>query len=253
MNTETARKNLVRADGRKAGELRPVRIEPGYLKFPPGSVLISAGDTRVLCAASIQAEVPEFLVGKGSGWITAEYGMLPASTPTRKQREGGTKMDGRTMEIRRIIGRALRAAVDLKALGERTVWIDCDVIQADGGTRTLAVTGAWGALALAVDCLLRDKVLAASPIRNQLAAVSVGVVDGKCLLDLAYSEDSKAEVDMNVVMTRKGEFVEIQGTAESKPFGEARLRELLALARQGCRRLMKAQDAALQAARRKPG
>jgi len=240
-----------RNDGREANELRPVRIEPRYLKFPPGSVLIRAGSTCVVCAASIENEVPEFLAGKGTGWITAEYGMLPASTPTRKPRESSLgRSDGRTQEIRRIIGRALRAAVDLRRLGERTLWIDCDVLQADGGTRTLAVTGAWVALALAVRKLRREKVLAQDPIRNQIAAVSVGVVGRRCLLDLDYSEDSKAEVDMNVVMTATGEFIEIQGTAESRPFRERRLRELLALARLGCRRLMKVQRAALRGFRR---
>jgi ribonuclease PH len=239
----------LRADGRRPGDLRPISIETGCLKFAPGSVLISAGDTRLLCAASVQEEVPPFLKGKGTGWITAEYGMLPASTPTRKPRET-YKPDGRTQEIRRIIGRALRAAVDLKPLGERTVWIDCDVLQADGGTRTLAVTGAWVALALAVRGLREKGLLAADPLRRQIAAVSVGIVRGKALLDLAYSEDSAAEVDMNVVMDSAGGFIEVQGTAEQAPFDRAALDRMLALAQQGCRRLMRAQNAALAAARR---
>ena len=239
----------LRADGRRPGDLRPLSIETGCLKFAPGSVLISAGDTRLLCAASIQEEVPPFLKGKGTGWITAEYGMLPASTPTRKPRET-YKPDGRTQEIRRIIGRALRAAVDLKPLGERTVWIDCDVLQADGGTRTLAVTGAWVALALAVRNLRDSGVLTADPIRRQIAAVSVGIVAGRPMLDLAYTEDSRAEVDMNVVMDSTGCFVEIQGTAEQSPFDQAALDRLLSLARSGCRRLLSAQSAALKRGRR---
>lgn len=235
-----------RADGRRWNELRPVVIQPNFLKFAAGSVLINSGDTRLICSASIENRVPDFLEGKGSGWITAEYGMLPASTPTRKFRESSGKVDGRTMEIRRIIGRALRAAVDLKKLGERTIWIDCDVIQADGGTRTLAVTGAWVALALAVERLRRNKMLMENPICNQIAATSVGVVAGRCLLDLAYVEDSRAEVDMNVVVTAGGEFVEVQGTAEHAPFSEKRLNELLTLAKTGCRRLMRLQNAALR-------
>lgn len=239
----------LRADGRRPGDLRPLSIETGCLKFAPGSVLISAGDTRLLCAASIQEEVPPFLKGKGTGWITAEYGMLPASTPTRKPRET-YKPDGRTQEIRRIIGRALRAAVDLKPLGERTVWIDCDVLQADGGTRTLAVTGAWVALALAVRSLRDKGVLTADPIRRQIAAVSVGIVASRPMLDLAYSEDSRAEVDMNVVMDSTGCFVEIQGTAEQSPFDQAALDRMLALARSGCRRLLTAQNSALARGRR---
>lgn len=239
----------VRADGRRARDLRPLSIETGCLKFAPGSVLISAGDTRLICAASIQEEVPPFLKGKGTGWITAEYGMLPASTPTRKPRET-YKPDGRTQEIRRIIGRALRAAVDLKPLGERTVWIDCDVLQADGGTRTLAVTGAWVALAVAIRDLREKGVLTGDPLRRQIAAVSVGVVGGTPMLDLAYSEDSRAEVDMNVVMDSSGRFIEIQGTAEQEPFDQKTLEQMLALARLGCGRLMRAQKAALAAGRR---
>ena len=238
----------VRSDGRRADELRRVSVEMGGMKFARGSALIRAGDTAVLCTASVEENVPPFLAGKGVGWLTAEYAMLPASTPTRKPRESSTgRTDGRTHEIRRIIGRALRAAVDLNHIGERTILLDCDVLQADGGTRTLAVTGAWLALVMAVRRLQRNGVLTGNPIRRQLAATSVGVVAGQCLLDLAYNEDSRAEVDMNVVMTDDGRFIEIQGTAENEPFDERRLGQLLGLARTGCRRLMKVQSAALRA------
>jgi ribonuclease PH len=238
----------LRNDGRRADELRGVTVEMGGMKFARGSALIRAGDTAVLCTASVEENVPPFLAGKGKGWLTAEYAMLPASTPTRKPRESGQgRVDGRTHEIRRIIGRALRAAVDLDQLGERTILLDCDVLQADGGTRTLAVTGAWLALVMAVRRLQRQGVLTGNPVRRQIAATSVGVVGGRCLLDLAYSEDSRAEVDMNVVMTDDERFIEIQGTAENEPFDERRLGELLALARTGCRRLMKIQNAALSA------
>ena len=237
-----------RDDGRRSDELRPVHIEMGGMKFARGSALIRAGDTAVLCTASVEENVPPFLAGKGVGWLTAEYAMLPASTPTRKPRESATgRTDGRTHEIRRIIGRALRAAVDLHRIGERTILLDCDVLQADGGTRTLAVTGAWLALVMAVRRLQREGVLAGNPIRRQIAATSVGVVGGRCLLDLAYNEDSRAAVDMNVVMTDDGRFIELQGTAENEPFDERRLGQLLTLARSGCRRLMKIQNAALRA------
>jgi len=238
-----------RPDGRRANALRPVSIETDVLKFPLGSVLIEAGDTRVLCAASVEESVPEFLKGRGSGWVTAEYGMLPASTPSRKRRASTVgQVDGRTQEIRRLIGRCLRAVVDLNRLGERTIWVDCDVLQADGGTRTLAGTGAWVAVALAVGRLREKRVLRHNPLRNQVAAVSVGIVGGRCLLDLSYPEDAAAEVDMNVVLTRNGEFVEIQGTAETTPFNERQLRKLLKLARSGCSRLIRIQRAALKVA-----
>ena len=235
----------LRSDGRRAGQLRPLRIETGYLRNAHGSALIRAGGTTVLCTAMLEPGVPPFLVGKGVGWITAEYGMLPASTPTRKPREI-TRPDGRAQEIRRIIGRALRAAVDRKALGERTLWLDCDVLEADGGTRTLAVTGAWVALALAVRRARSQKLLAGNPVIEQIAAVSVGVVDSRPLLDLCYVEDVAAEVDMNVVMTRGGQYIELQGTAERAPFSGAALNRLLALAGQGCRRLMTLQRSALR-------
>ncbi len=237
-------KTTRRSDGRRPGDLRPITIETGCLKFATGSALMRAGDTHVLCAASVQEGVPDFLKGKGTGWLTAEYGMLPASTPQRKARET-FKPDGRSIEIRRLIGRALRMAVDLKQLGERTLWLDCDVLQADGGTRTLAVTGAWVALALAVRKLQAEGRLASDPLREQVAAVSVGIVDGVPVLDLPYVEDSRAEVDMNVVMTRAGRFIEVQGTAEKQPFDEAQLARLLALARKGCSGLMKMQSKAV--------
>ncbi|MGD0999827.1 MAG: ribonuclease PH [Candidatus Brocadiia bacterium] len=237
-----------RSDGRRADELRRVTVEMDCMKFARGSALIRAGNTAVLCTASVEENVPPFLAGKGVGWLTAEYAMLPASTPTRKPRESSSgRTDGRTQEIRRIIGRALRAAVDLNGIGERTLLLDCDVLQADGGTRTLAVTGAWLALAMAVRRLQRQGLLSGNPVRRQIAATSVGIVTGRCLLDLAYDEDSRAEVDMNVVMTDDERFIEIQGTAENEPFDERRLGQLLALARNGCRRLMKIQNAALRA------
>ncbi len=239
-----------RSDGRRANELRPISIETRCLKFAPASVLIKGGDTHVLCAATVQEGVPEFLKGKGTGWITAEYGMLPASTPTRKSRETA-KPDARGQEIRRLIGRSLRAAADLARLGERTILVDCDVLQADGGTRTLAITGAWVALTLAFQGLRAQKILRSDPLRTQIAAVSVGVVAGQCLLDLTYEEDSRADVDMNVVLTRGGRLVEIQGTAESEPFDDRTLLRLLSLAKTGCRRLMKAQTAALGPATRR--
>ena len=238
-----------RADGRRANALRPVSIEIDVLKFPLGSVLIKAGDTHVLCAASVEDNVPDFLRGQCVGWVTADYAMLPASTPTRKARpSASSRVDGRTQEIRRLIGRCLRAVVDRTRLGERTVWIDCDVVQADGGTRTLAVTGAWVALAIALNRLRSEKTIKLSPLKTQLAAVSVGMVNGRCVLDLPYAEDARAEVDMNVVMTRAGDFVEIQGTAEGAPFGHDHLADMLRLAESGCRRLMRLQRDALKKA-----
>ena len=241
------RSTASRPDGRCADELRPLSIETDTLKFAFASALVKAGDTHVLCAASVEETVPAFLKGKGVGWLTAEYDMLPASTPTRKPRNA-FKVDGRSQEIRRLIGRSLRAALDTSLLGERTIRIDCDVLQADGGTRTLAITGAWVALALAVERLREKHALPQNPLKRQLAAVSVGIVNERCLLDLPYREDVAAEVDMNVVMTSKGEFVEIQGTAESKPFGSDQLERLTALAAKGCRRLFREQRAALKRA-----
>ena len=227
-----------RPDGRRNDQLRAVRLTPGFFRFAEGSILIEMGETRVACAVSAEERVPPWLLGKGRGWVTAEYAMLPRATPTRNARESGRGgLSGRTQEIQRLIGRALRPAVDLKALGERTLTVDCDVLQADGGTRTAAVTGAYLALRLAVAKLRRDGVLTASPLRTAVAAVSVGMVGGEARLDLCYEEDSKADVDFNVVMTSSGEFVEVQGTAEGKPFSAATMRELLALAEGGIREL----------------
>ena len=231
-------------------DLRPVTITPGFQQFPAGSVLIECGRTRVICAANVEERVPPFLLGAGKGWVTAEYGMLPSSTPTRSQREGaGSKPQGRSMEIQRLIGRSLRAVVDLEALGERTITVDCDVIEADGGTRTASITGAMVALGLAIDKLQRKGVLPKvnRPALKQLvAAVSVGVVDGVPLLDLNYAEDSRADADCNVVMTQAGWLVEVQATAERKPFSREELDKLLSLATKGINELMKLQREALE-------
>jgi ribonuclease PH len=221
---------------------------PGYVKHPHGSVLISTGDTRVLCSAMMEDKVPSFLKGSGKGWITAEYSLLPASTHTRTQREATRgKIGGRTHEIQRLIGRALRAVVDLNKLGEKTIWIDCDVIQADGGTRTASITGAYAALCLAMKKHLEQGSISEWPIIDQVAAVSVGIVDGELLLDLEYAEDSRAEVDMNVVMTGSGDFVEVQGTAEGKPYSRAELDEMLRLAAAGIQELIAVQKHILEA------
>lgn len=222
---------MTRIDGRAADALRPTRITPGVLDYAEGSTLIEMGRTRVLCAASVEERVPPFLHGQGQGWVTAEYALLPRSTHTRTPRERG-QVGGRTMEIQRLVGRSLRAVTDLKALGERTITVDCDVLQADGGTRTAAITGAYVALALAVQ-VLQDGVLMASPLRTAVAAVSVGVVDGNLLLDLCYEEDHRAEVDCNVVWTADGRLVEVQGTAEGEPFDRGTLDALLDLANRG--------------------
>ncbi|MDR1070995.1 MAG: ribonuclease PH [Gracilibacteraceae bacterium] len=235
----------MRADGRTEDELRPVSMVCGYTQAP-GSVLIRMGKTAVLCTASIEDRVPPFLKGAGKGWVTAEYSMLPGSTQPRAQREASRgRQSGRTMEIQRLIGRALRAVVDTSKLGERTVWIDCDVLQADGGTRTASVTGAYVALYQAVQSLLNRRLLRGNPLIGSVAAVSVGLVDGEALLDLDYGEDSRAEVDMNVVMTDTGKFVEIQGTAEEQPFDRETLAHFLLLAEGGTRRLMTVQQGAL--------
>lgn len=236
----------MRIDGRKPDELRPVIITPGYLKYPQGSCLIEAGDTKVICTAMVEDKVPPFLKGTSSGWVTAEYSMLPGATQDRTSREVSRgRPGGRTMEIQRLIGRCLRAAVDHEALGERTVWIDCDVIQADGGTRTAAVTGGFVALALALAKLNETEQWAKFPVRDYVAAVSVGVYQGVPMLDLCYAEDSAAEVDMNIVLTGSGEFIEIQGTAEQAPFSATVLEQLLALAKQGIENLVKIQKEAL--------
>ena len=234
---------LTRSDGRAADQLRPVRFTPGFFAYAAGSVLIEIGNTRVACAATAEDKVPPFLIGKGQGWITAEYAMLPAATHQRTQREATRgHPSGRTHEIQRLIGRSLRQIVDLKKLGERTLTIDCDVLQADGGTRTAAITGACAAIALALNSLVARGKLPSSPLLRRVAAVSVGVVDGVPLLDLAYSEDSRAEVDFNVVMTESGEFVEVQGTAEGRPFGFDHLIDLLGLAQKGINELFALQD-----------
>ena len=227
-----------RQDNRAPDSLRPVRITRSYTKHAEGSVLIEFGETKVLCNASVLEKVPPHKKGSGEGWVTAEYGMLPRSTHTRSDREAARgKQSGRTQEIQRLIGRALRAVVDLKKLGERTIHIDCDVIQADGGTRTASITGAYVALADAVAWLIERQLLNESPIIDSVAAISVGVVDGMPMLDLDYSEDSNCDTDMNVVMTGKGGFVEIQGTAEGVPFSMEELNALLDLAKKGIREL----------------
>ncbi len=225
---------MIRSDGRACDQPRAVRITPGYLLTAEGSALIEMGNTRVLCAASLDESVPQFLRGTGRGWITAEYSMLPRATVTRTPREiVRGRPSGRTQEIQRLIGRSLRAVVDLGLLGERSIILDCDVLQADGGTRTASISGAFVALAEAIQKLVSFGVLTANPIRDYVAAVSVGVVEGTPVLDLCYDEDSRAEVDMNVVMTGGGRFVEVQATAEQTPFAEEQLGGLLALARRG--------------------
>ncbi|MEI8372827.1 MAG: ribonuclease PH [Planctomycetota bacterium] len=235
----------MRHDGRQADELRPLKIKRRYTRTSPGSVLISAGNTTVLCCAAVEAEVPPWLKGKGRGWLTAEYSMLPGSTSPRKRRERGANLDGRTTEIQRLIGRSLRAVVDLEAIGERTVTIDCDVLEADGGTRTLSITGGFLALVDALQAVAKDLPAGARPLRDSLAAVSVGIVDGRPLLDLCYQEDFAAEVDMNVVMTGSGRFVELQGTGEEATFSEKELSAMLDLARGGIRDLTALQQKTL--------
>jgi len=236
----------MRADGRRPDELRPTDILPGFVETADGSALISVGRTRVICTASVDENVPPWMRGRGRGWVTAEYGMLPASTGDRKARDiSRGKLDGRTTEIQRLIGRSLRAVVDMEALGERTVWLDCDVLQADGGTRCASICGAWVALRLALGALVESGALEALPLRDSLAAVSVGMVDGVPLLDLAYVEDSRAESDMNVVMTGSGRLVEVQATAEGQTFSRAELDVLLDLAQVGVRDLTAAQGVAV--------
>lgn len=236
----------MRTDGRKERQLRPIVITPGYIKPADGSVLIEVGDTRVICTAKLEDRVPPFLRNSGKGWITAEYGMLPSSSQVRISREAARgKIGGRTHEIQRLIGRSLRAIADLKQLGERTVWIDCDVIQADGGTRTASITGAYVALVEAVRQLIKQGVMQKNPIKDSVAAVSVGIVNGKTLLDLNYEEDSHAEVDMNFVMTGSGKFIEVQGTAESTPFTKKGLDRMAEIAQQGIRDLLKVQKKVL--------
>ncbi len=238
----------LRADGRAFDQLRPVTFERGFTRHAEGSVLVSFGHTRVLCTASVLDKVPGFMKGKGIGWVTAEYGMLPRSTHTRSDREAARgKQGGRTLEIQRLIGRSLRAVTDMPSLGERTIHLDCDVLQADGGTRTAAITGAWVALRDAVDGLLASGALAHDPLRGSVAAVSVGLAaDGQVLLDLDYGEDSTCDTDMNVVMTNAQGMVEVQGTAEGKPFSRAQVDTLLDLAARGIGQLAALQRQALQ-------
>ena len=235
-----------RAHGRSLDSLRPVNIELGYLRHAEGSALISMGDTRVLCAASVETRVPGFLRGTGQGWVTAEYGMLPRATHTRSPREAATgRQGGRTQEIQRLIGRSMRSVTELRGLGERTITLDCDVLEADGGTRCAAITGACVALAMALAKLTRDKAIPRCPLRETVAATSVGICAGQAVLDLAYVEDSEADVDCNVVGTASGLFVEIQGTAERRPFSQERLDELLALAGRGLSALSALQEETL--------
>jgi ribonuclease PH len=233
---------VTRIDGRAADQLRPVTIESGFQEFADGSALISCGKTRVLCAASVDPKVPRWRQGQGEGWVTAEYAMLPRSTSERTPRESVRgRVSGRTHEIQRLIGRALRSVIDLRGLGEHSIQVDCDVLQADGGTRTASITGAWVALSLALDAMVERGMLARRPALEPLAAVSVGVVAGEVLLDLNYVEDSTAETDMNVVMAGDGRFVEVQGTAEGAPFSRLELDRMLDVAARGCRQLMSAQ------------
>ena len=240
--------NPVRVDGRAADALRPLSFARRYTKYAEGSVLVCAGDTKVLCTASVSAGVPRFLAGRGEGWVTAEYGLLPRATGTRCDREAAKgKQSGRTQEIQRLIGRSLRAAVDRRKLGDFTIQIDCDVIQADGGTRCASISGAWVALRDAVNWMLEKGMIAEDPILTQVSAVSAGVVNGRPVLDLNYIEDSGCDTDMNVVMTGEGAFVEIQGTAEGAPFSRAELSELLRLAEKGNLEIMAAQRAAFEA------
>ena len=236
----------MRIDGREPDQQRPVTIQTDFVSTAAGSCLIATGGTRVICTASVEDTVPPFLKGKGQGWVTAEYAMLPASTGTRKKRDG-IKKDGRGVEIQRLIGRALRQAVDLKALGERTITLDCDVLEADGGTRTASITGAMVALTCAVDRMIREGKLLGSPLRHQVAAVSAGIVDNEPCLDLCYQEDSRAQVDMNFVMNERGEMIELQGTGEGRAFSRKELDRLLELGEMGIRELMQAQRQALGA------
>jgi ribonuclease PH len=238
----------MRSDGRKAGELRRVKISTDFIRHADGSAFIEVGDTRVICTATVEEQVPPFLRDTNRGWVTAEYGMLPGSSTTRIQRESARgRVGGRTHEIQRLIGRSLRAVTNLELVGPRTIWLDCDVIEADGGTRTASITGAYIALALAFRRLRANGRITADPLVGSVAAVSVGLVDGRPLMDLRYDEDSRADVDMNFVMTGKGQFVEVQGTAEAKPFSKAQLVRLSDLAWNGIKQLTKLQHDTLNA------
>src|SRR5262250_1893386 len=237
----------LRADGRGVDQIRPLKITPDFISTAEGSVLIELGKTRVICTATVDDGVPGFLKGSGKGWVTGEYGMLPRATEERTAREAARgKQSGRTQEIQRLIGRSLRAITDQEALGERTVWLDCDVIEADGGTRTASITGAFVALALAMERLVAAGILKSSPLIDSVAATSVGIVNDRALLDLAYEEDSRAEVDMNVVMTGGGHFVEVQATAEGRPFAGDEMQRLLTLAASGIRQIIEHQQSLLQ-------
>lgn len=237
---------IERDDKRTLNELRNIKITTNYIKYPEGSVLIECGDTKVICNATVNDSVPSFLRGKGKGWITAEYSMLPRATGTRNTRESAKgKLGGRTMEIQRLIGRSLRAGIDLDKLGEKTVIIDCDVIQADGGTRTASITGGYIALALAINNLMKKGKLKENPLRGNVAAISVGIVRGESMLDLKYSEDSVADVDMNVIMNLKNEFVEVQGTGEGSTFDREELNKMLDLAEKGIKELINLQNQAI--------
>ena len=237
----------MRPSNRQADEMRAIRITRNYTKHAEGSVLIEFGDTKVICTASVEERVPGFLRGKGQGWVTAEYGMLPRSTGSRMRREASSgKQGGRTMEIQRLIGRALRAGIDLEVLGENTISLDCDVIQADGGTRTASITGAWVALNDAIQHLLDKKAIRKNPLHHQIASVSVGIYNGTPVLDLDYAEDSNAETDMNVVMNSDNGFIEVQGTAEGHPYSKDELNSMLELAEKGIKELFVAQQSAIE-------
>jgi ribonuclease PH len=239
-----------RADGRELDQLRPLAIEPGFIDSAHGSVLFSIGKTRLVCTAMVEESVPGWMRGRGTGWVTSEYGMLPGSTSDRKPRDASRgKLDGRTVEIQRLIGRSLRSVVDFKALGERTIWIDCDVLQADGGTRCAAICGGYAALHLALSGLVDAGKLRELPLSDSVAAVSVGIVEGSSMLDLAYAEDSRADVDMNVVISGSGQMIEVQATAERTPFGRASLDELLSLAAAGIEEISALQTRVLHEAR----
>lgn len=238
----------MRPSGRALDQLRQIQFTKGFTKHAEGSVLVEFGDTKVICNATVEEKVPPFLRGKSQGWVTAEYGMLPRSTDSRMRREASAgKQGGRTVEIQRLIGRSLRAAIDLTALGERTILVDCDVIQADGGTRTASITGGFVAMSLAIQKLLESGALSASPILHGVGSVSVGVYQGQPVLDLDYAEDSTAETDMNLVMTEQNEFIEVQGTAEAAPFSMAEMNAMLALGQKGIAELIQLQKACLEA------
>lgn len=238
---------MERIDGRKNEEMRPVKITRNYIRHAEGSVLIEMGDTKVICTATIEEKVPSFIKGTGKGWVTSEYGMLPRSTQTRKQRDSSKgKVDGRTMEIQRLIGRALRSIVDLEKMGEMMIWVDCDVIQADGGTRTASITGAFVALVDAFNYLVAQGKLQYIPIKDYVAAISVGIKDEEILLDLKYEEDSTCKVDMNLVMTEDGRFVEIQGTGEDSPFSKDEMKKMLEMGERGILQLIQVQKESLK-------